>query len=268
MAFASITTIALSLGVLGAFVLLALSVNNFAAAQVSRFQIAVFIDGKDRAAVQPVIDKIRKMKGVRNLTVRDRDREWALLKHQRPDIESAGLPLNVLPYAVDVRVSDPDRLPVIAQKIRLMEGVHKVTEGRDVFGRVMAIARLIKALSLAGVVILLITSVFIISNAIKLTVYARRREIRIMQLVGATNQIIRLPLVIEGVVFGFAGAIAAWVLLSAGTSYLAHVMRRIMFLGQFSSGLDSGSLALGLVVLGSVIGAAGSFVSIRRFLHD
>lgn len=247
---------------------MALSVNNFAAAQVSRFQIAVFIDGKDRSAIEPTVREIRKLKGVRSLTVRDRDKEWATLKHQRPDIESAGLPLNVLPYAVDVRVSEPERLPMIAQKIRMMEGVHKVTEGRDVFGRVMAVARLVKFLSVLGVFTLLVTSVLIISNAIRLTLYARRREIRIMQLVGATNQIVRLPLVIEGIVFGTAGAVAAWLLLAVGTSYLAHVMRKIMFLGQFSSGLGSADLALALVALGSLIGAAGSFVSIRRFLRD
>lgn len=268
MAFASISTTALALGILGAFVLLALGANNFASAQVSRFQIAVFVNGDDRESIQPIVERIRKLEGVAGLTIRDRDKEWAELKHQRPDIESAGLPLNVLPFALDVRVSDPNRLPVIAQKIRLMEGIDKVTEGREVLGRVMVVARLVKLMSIIGVGVLLATSTFIISNAIKLTLYARRREIRIMQLVGATNQFIRLPLVIEGVVFGTGGAIVAWALLAAGTSYLSHTVRKITFLGQFSSGLGPSDLALCLVVLGSVIGAAGSFVSIRRFLHD
>ena len=135
-------------------------------------------------------------------------------------------------------------------------------------GRVMAVARVVKALSAAGVVVLLITTAFIISNAIKLTLYARRLEIRIMQLVGATNQFIRLPLVIEGVVFGAIGAVAAWVLLTLGGSYVSSVAQRIVFLGRITSGIGNGQLAIGLIVVGAAIGAAGSFVSIRRFLHD
>ena len=268
MAFASISTIALSLGVLGAFGLLALGANNFAASQVRKFEIAVFVKGRSRAAIEPVVAKIRGMDAVAAVTVRDRDKEWAAFKRDRPDIESAGVPLDVFPFALDVKVSDPSRLSVIASKIRMIEGVDAVKEGRDTLGRVMAVAQVVKAMSAAGVIVLLATSIFIISNAIKLTLYARRREIRIMQLVGATNQFIRAPLVIEGIVFGAMGAAAAWILLTAGSSYLSHVAQRITFLGRFSSGLAPSELAMGLVAVGAVIGAAGSFVSIRRFLRD
>jgi cell division protein FtsX len=70
-------------------------------------------------------------------------------------------------------------------------------------------------------------------------------------------------------VFGAAGAVAAWALLLGGSTYLAHAAHSITpLVGQFSSGLDGKQLAAVLVVLGTVIGAAGSFVSIRRFLHD
>ena len=268
MAFASISTIALSLGVLGAFGLLALAANNFTAAQINQFEIAVFVEGKKRPDIEPVLRQIRSMRGVASLEVRDRAKEWAAFKRDRPDFESAGVPLNVFPFAVDVKVSDPNRLAAIASRIRLIEHVDRVNEGREMLHRVMAVARVVKALSAAGVVVLLITTVFIISNAIKLTLYARRLEIRIMQLVGATNQFIRLPLVIEGIVFGAIGALAAWVLLSLGASYVSSVAERIIFLGRINTGIGGGQLAAGLVLVGAVIGAAGSFVSIRRFLHD
>ena len=268
MAFASISTIALTLGVLGAFVLVALGANNFAAAQISQFEIAVFVDSTYAKAVPNVAEDIRAMSGVSTVTVRDRDKEWAKMKRDLPNFETAGVRIDEFPYAMDVKVPDADRIPAIATKIRMIEHVHKVMEGRETLEHVMAIARVLKAISAAGVVILLVTSVFIISNAIKLTLYARRREIRIMQLVGATNQFIRMPLVLEGVFFGAVGAFAAWVLLCACTSYFSHAMRKLTFLGTFSSGLDASSLAVALIVVGAAIGAAGSFVSIRRFLHD
>ena len=268
MAFASITTIALSLGVLGAFMLVALGAGNFSASQVNRFQIAVFVRGMDSAA-KDVAEKIKKVDGVSKVEMRDRDAEWAEFKRQHPDIESAGLPLNVLPYAVDVKVADPARLPMIAARIRTMENVDAVKEGRETLSRVMAVARVIRFLSIVGVLVLFVTTSFIISNAIKLTLYARRREIRIMQLVGATNHIIRMPLVIEGIVLGAIGAVVAWLLLVGGSTYLTHAAHKITpLVGQFSSGMDGQRLAGLLIVLGTVIGAAGSFVSIRRFLRD
>jgi cell division transport system permease protein len=268
MAFASITTIALSLSVLGAFALIALGASNFSSSQVNSFQIAVFVKGVG-ANAKKTAEKIQAIDGVASVNVRDRDAEWTELKRQRPDIDSAGLPLNVLPYSIDVKVSDATRLPMIAAKIRTMPEVDAVKEGRETLSRVMAITHVVKYLSAVGAVILLITSIFIISNAIKLTLYARRREIRIMQLVGATNEIIRLPLVIEGIVFGAIGAFAAWVLLMGGSTFLSHAAQRITpLVGQFSSGMDAQRLAGLLLVLGTVIGAAGSFVSIRRFLRD
>lgn len=270
MAVASISTIALSLGVLGAFILIAMGANNFAAAQIGKFEIAVFTtQNTNQAEAESIAAKIREIDGVQGVVLRDRAKEWSIFKREHPDIESAGLPLNVLPYGMDVKVSDPSRLAVIASKIRTMDGIDAVREGMETFGRVVAVARVLKIISFAGVAILLITTVFIISNAIRLTLYARRREIRIMQLVGATNQFIRLPLVIEGMAFGAVGALVSWMLLATGTRYLSAAAQRITpMLGQFGSGVGSSQLAFGLVVLGIAIGAAGSFVSIRRFLRD
>ncbi|MCL5103284.1 MAG: permease-like cell division protein FtsX [Armatimonadetes bacterium] len=270
MAFASISTIALSLAVLGAFVLAALAANHFIATKIGEFQIAVFINPEANGVrAKMVSDRIGKMDYVKGVIMRDRDKEWAEFKRDRPDFETAGLSVNWLPYTLDVKVSDPERLPILAARIRSLEDVDAVKDGKEEYGRVVAIAQTVKAISVAGVIVLLITTAFIISNAIRLTLYARRREIRIMQLVGATNEFIRLPLVLEGMVFGAAGAFAAWVLLKLVGSYAAHSAQKIAaFLAPFSSGLDPAAFAGWMMLLGAIIGAAGSFVSIRRFLHD
>jgi len=269
MAFASISTIALSLGVLGAFVLAALGASNFANAQVGQFQVAVFMERDlGRQDAERMADQVRKMDGVAEVTLRDRDKEWSDFKREQPGVESAGLPGNVLPYALDVKATIPDRLPGLAAKIRTMDGVHRV-KGWEDFDRVITIVRAVRAVSIVGAIILLVTTAFIISNAIRLTLYARRREIRIMQLVGATNETIRIPLVIEGMAFGGAGALVALVLLRLGGTYITYSAQNVIpMFGQFSSGLTTGSLALGMIVAGTVIGAIGSLVSIRRFLRD
>jgi len=269
MAVASISTIALSLGILGAFLLAAMSANRFTEAQIDRFEIAVFVKSSSASTVDSIVKRIEAMKGVEGITVRSRDEEWAAFKRSHPDIENAGLPLNPLPYALDVKVNDADRTSVIASKIRTIQGVDAVREGRETLQRVLSVARVLKVLSYAGVLILFMTTAFIIGNAIRMTLYARRREIRIMQLVGATNEFIRVPLVIEGVAFGAAGAIIAFALLRACSSYFGHLAQSITpILGRFSSGVGVADMALGMIGLGVAIGAVGSVLSIRRFLHD
>ncbi len=270
MAFASISTVALSLTVLGAFVLSAMGANNFASAQLDQFQIYVFVNqeaGAERA--NQVAESMRKMPGVGSVTLLSRDREWETFKRKRSDISSAGLPGNPLPYTIQAQVSDPQRTTFIADKIRAMKDVDKVNEGRDMLGRVIALARVIKVVSVVGIIVLLVTASFIISNAIRLTLYARRMEIRIMQLVGATNEFIRVPLIIEGIVFGCVGGLVAWLMIRVLSTVLAGEVQAIgPFLADFSSRVQPGELSLGMVALGALIGALGSYLSIRRFLRS
>lgn len=269
MAFASISTIALSLGVLGGFVLVAMGANNFTASQIGKFEVAVYMrTSVTRAQTDALAERIGKMPDISSTKVLAREEEWAKFKRSNPNIESAGLQNNPLPFSIDVKVSDPSRTTFIANKIRAMAGVHTVRDGRDELGRLMALARVVRGISLAGVLVLLITAVFIISNAIKLTLYARRREIRIMKLVGATNWFVRVPLIIEGVVFGAVGALAASLLLRIGGGYASRTVESMPFMAQFSSQVQPAQLAFALMMLGVAIGAVGSFVSIRRFLHD
>ena len=269
MAFASISTIALSLGILGTFVLVALGANHFMASQIGKFEIAVYMNEKiDLTQTQAAADKIGKMPNVASAVVLSKEEEWAQFKRTNPNIESAGLQHNPLPHSIDVRVTDASQTTSMANKIRLMDGVNTVRDGREELRRVMALARVVRGVSAAGVIVLLVTATFIISNAIKLTLYARRREIRIMKLVGATNWFVRVPLIVEGVVFGAIGAIEAWLLLKLGGVYVAQTVEKLPFMAQFSSDIPSSVLALGLIIVGIAIGAAGSFVSIRRFLRD
>lgn len=270
MAFASITTIALSLGVLGAFVLLALGANNFAASQINEFEIAVYVLPKaGKPGAELVADKIARMNYVETVDLKDRGKEWMEFKRSHPDFQVAGVQTSRLPYKIEVRVSDPDKTSWLAAAMRGLPNVHKVNAGRDVFGKLLLLTRFIRVVSIIGALALLVTAVFVISNAIRLTLYARRREIRIMQLVGATNWFIKIPLVIEGIVFGALGAILSVFLLRLGSYYTSGLAARLVrFLADFRSGIDAAQLAALLICLGAAIGAAGSYMSIRRFLHD
>jgi len=269
MAFASITTVALSLTVLGAFVMAAMGARNFAAVQLREFEIAVFMN-KDinEAGTAKVADDIRQIVGVKSVTIRSREEEWRRFKLETPEFESAGTSSSVLPNVMDVRVSEPSQTVWISSKIRAMKAVHEVNFADEDFDRVMSVIRVIRGTGTFGAIVLLIVTAMIISNAIRLTLYARRAEIRTMQLVGATNEFIRVPLVIEGILFGAIGAVAAWALLRLMSTYIGRTSLTIPSLRDLSAGISSPQLLFGLMLVGAVIGAVGSWMSIRRFLHD
>lgn len=269
MAFASITTIALSLSVLGAFVLAAMGARNFAAVQLKEFEIAVFMNKNiSDTETDKIASEIRKIPGVKSVEIRSREEEWKRFKLETPEFESAGTNAKVLPNAMDVRVSEPSKTVWISSKIRAMKAVHEVNFADEDFDRVMSIIRVVKGTGTFGAIILLVVTVMIISNAIRLTLYARRAEIRTMQLVGATNEFIKVPLVLEGILFGILGAGLAWSLLRLLSTYTSRTSYAIPSLRHLSAGVGPLELAVGLVVVGGIIGAIGSLLSIRRFLHD
>jgi len=269
MAVASISTIALSLAILASFCLLIMGAHVFAQRELGKFEIAVFLNRDiDKDALTATAEAVRKMPSVKSVIVYTKEEAWPEFKKTQPGLSVAGLK-NPLSDKLRVDVRNPADTTRTADDIRSLPNVHKVDDGRTQQKYVFAIANFVKWFGAAAAVALLAATVLIISNAIRLTVFARRREIRVMQLVGATNWFIRIPLVVEGVVFGAVGAAVAFGLVVAGTSYMSSAVCRVLpFMLPVSTGVDRMQILLLLVCGGAIIGAAGSLVSIRRFLNN
>jgi cell division transport system permease protein len=146
-------------------------------------------------------------------------------------------------------------------------GVEKVKYGEKTAKRVLQVARVFTALSVLGIVVLLIAATILIGNTIRLSIFARRREIEVMKLVGASNWFVRGPFVLEGMICALFGSIAAVVLLFLGKELVLPVILH-------SDRTDSEVHALSffwnaaiLVAVGLTLGAAGSGITLRRFLH-
>lgn len=270
MAVAAITTVALSLAILGGFLLLALSSHRFVEGQLAKFQIAASVRREASVAqAEEVRDTIKALPLTKSVKLLSRDSEWAKMKPRIGlKMDLGGIIDNPLPYMIEVTSKDPRKVSDLAEQIRRIDGVKKVRNAEEDYKRVRTIADLVKALGVVGAVILCITTVFIISNAIRLTLFARRHEIRIMQLVGATNWFIRAPLVLEGIVLGAIGALVATALVAAGSGYTSSLVWKLIpaTVRNVSSGIDQSHFAVMLIIGGAAIGALGSMVSIRRFL--
>ncbi len=270
MALASISTVALSMAILGTFILMVLGSHRFAERQLERFEIAVYLPvGADLADANRVRDEIKSLPLTSKVDLLSRDAEWNKLKLKlNTNIDLGGIANNPLPYALNVESRDSRRTSELADKIGKIKGIDAVNDYKKIYGSVKTIADLVRILGFAASIILCLTTTFIISNAIRLTVFARRHEIRIMQLVGATNWFIRIPLVIEGIVIGAAGAFIAYGLISVSSHYTVGVLQRqvMPILRDISSGVSPTQFMTTLTCTGAAIGALGSYISIRRFL--
>jgi cell division transport system permease protein len=192
----------------------------------------------------------------------------AIMRKRNPEL-TANLASNPLPASFDVvpkRGEDTEAIALSVQKSKL-PAVDQVRYGKEVSQRILAIARAIQIVFLIAVIVLLVASTILIANTIRLSIFARRREIEVMKLVGATNWYVRGPFMLEGVLTGLAGSLAAVLLLFAGREIAVP-----QILGHIQSDPDVQALAFTwtatvLVLGGLAIGALGSGLTLRRFLR-
>ncbi len=168
-----------------------------------------------------------------------------------------------------VKVRDPQNSANVAKELESLAGVDNVRYSQKTIDFILQVSNWVKIVSFVLIGLLLIISLFIISNTIKLTVFARRKEINIMKYIGATDWFIRWPFVFEGILMGLLGAIIAFVLVA----YL-YGFAQPRLSEQFSGGFEMvqfggvwSTLVLIYVGVSALIGASGSVMSIRKHLH-
>lgn len=269
MSFVSVTTTGLALGILGAFALVLLGLNNCAVTMLDKLEFAVFLDtGISEADIAELSSRIEGLPHVASVQLVPAAAGWEKVKQNLAgEVDLSGVEGNPIPDSFRVRVDDPRHTPATANLIDNMPHVDEVIEAQPIRKHIVAFADAVKLIGGASALLLFLVMAFIISNTIRLTVYARRREIKIMQLVGATNWFIRLPLVLEGMILGAIGGGIACFLVLGGSRYVTQVATQIMpLLRQFSSEVDPVQFFGALVALGCAMGMVGSLISIRRFL--
>jgi cell division transport system permease protein len=178
-----------------------------------------------------------------------------------------------VPVKFIIKLKNPDESTVVADTLFKTSGVEDVRYPQQVIELISKATKWIKIISIMLIIILLIVSIFIISNTIKLTVFARRREIGIMKYIGATDWFIRWPFIIEGILIGFIGALVALILLSY--AYITIVNKINTDIGgisiDFINLISFGPIALQTTVIyltaGLILGALGSVISIRKYLR-
>lgn len=239
----------------------------------SQLEVSAYLQSGFQASdMQPVVAALPDVVGVTPIT---KEEAWANLVQELglSDIEGATAQLkgNPLVDELKVKARDSEAVPGIANRLQQMEGVDEVRYIDEAVTRLAQLNDGLQWTSAFVIAILSLTATAVITTTIRLIVLARRREIEVMQLVGATRVWIYLPFILQGAVFGIAGATVAWGLLFTIQKFLLEVAAQqedfIQFLAQ---GLSLNSqqmvvLATALIGLGTLVGLMGSLLAVRKF---
>ena len=201
------------------------------------------------------------------ITFISKERALQIMRKRSPELTS-DLPSNPLPASFDVvpkRGEDTEAIAVAVNKSRLA-AVDEVRYGKEVSQRILQIARAIQIVFLIAVFVLLAASTILIANTIRLSVHARRREIEVMKLVGASNWYVRGPFMLEGLLTGLVGSVAAVVLLFVSREIAIPRMLTIQNDPDVQALAFAWTAAI-LIMGGLAIGALGSGLTLRRFLR-
>ncbi len=270
MNLATVTTVALSLFILGIFLLTIRNLNMMLDRLRSQYQLVLFLKKDlEPGLVAVLVEKLQDDPDVlearlvdKEAALRELEKELAASHTALPKLEG-----NPLPDAVEVTLREGTDFDAFMRRCASMAGVETLSSGQQWVGRLLEIVDLVRVSGLVMILILGTSTLLIIANTIKLTVYARRNEINIMQLVGATNWFIRIPFLIEGLLQGLAGAILAVVMLMLFYGFLVERIHEMApYIPIVDATYELTKLSFQLILMGLVLGLLGSLLSLRRIL--
>lgn len=267
MTFAAVTTAAVALFLLGGLAYAYIGINQFASEVTNKFEMRVWLkDVVTDEMAKTVLQKVQAVPGVRTASLVPKDVEWARRKKQQPEITRGWE--NVLPHSIKITLAEIKDARSVETLVKRIEGVstEDVVYMKDEQKLMEQSLGVLRWLGLLLGALLLVTAGILIFNAIKLTAIARRREVRIMLLVGASRYMIQMPFILEGMLQGAIGGILAALLIGGAHAGFQRVVNTIMVGAQFAP-FPVGWSALFLACLGAGYGGVCSYWAIKDSLR-
>ncbi len=272
LSLASIGVVAVSLLILGGSLLLVLNANNIAANLESSVEISVFLkDETSSDQIEELENRIKARPEVAEVHFVSRAQALEEMKKNLGDNQDvlAGLEeKNPLPDALRIKTISVEQVEPLARQLESFEQVDQVRYGQGVVEKLLALSKWVRTAGLVTMLLLGIAAVFLIATTIRLSVFARRKEVGIMKMLGATNWFVRFPFLLEGMFLGLTGSLLAVIAVYFG--YLSLIDRIEISLPFFQLVSDRSvlvPLVEALLGLGLGIGVVGSMISLRKFLN-
>lgn len=272
MSLTSVTTVTISLLILATFGTLAVNLQHVADSVESQVEVVAYLStGLDSREADGFMSNLSSLEGVAEVRFISKRDALERLREQfgdQADLLQAVEEENPLRDSVEVRVPDPGRIDGVVSSLRGMTEIERVVYQRDTVRRLYSVTSALRVLGLFLAAVMGGATLLIISNTIRVSVFSRRREIAIMKLVGATDGFVSWPFLLEGAVLGFLGAVIATGVTWGGYLWLVEKVREVLpFIPLVSPQPFLTNTMKNLILIGVLVGALGSVMSIRRHLR-
>ena len=271
MAIASVLTVTLSMFILGVFLSAVLNINHMASYLENQVEMTVYLkDGLTTDQVMGIGKYLKAQPGMKEIKFTNKDQAMKDFRERMGDQQGLldAINGNPLPASYQMSFQTPEQLKTAAEVVAKYQGVETVQYGKDIIEQLYKVAQVIRLSGIVLIIFLAGAELFIISNTIRLTVFARRREIQIMKYVGASNGFIRWPFLFEGMVIGFLGSGFASLILWEGYKTVVSEMAAagLVFIPMIPLWPFMGYTTLIILAAGIMIGVTGSAISLRKYM--
>ncbi len=272
---ASLMIMCATMIIFGVFFIIGENINHFVKEVEGAQGIQVFIntDATDEQ-IKEIGEKISALDGVNTVTFVSKEAGLEQMKEKFKEKEyllDTYKDNNILPDSYVVTLTDLNLSSQVQEQINQMENIKRITSRDETVSTLINLANGVRIITGVILILLVVISVFIIANTIKLTVHARRKEISIMKYVGATNNFIRWPFIVEGIIIGILSGAISLTIVGGGYNFIANQIVNSQFMKITNMSLVGFSDMFNLIViiyllLGIGIGVLGSTISMRKYL--
>ena len=271
---ASLMIMCATMIIFGIFLILGENINHFVDQIKSEqgFQVFLNTDATEEEIVETG-EKIIALNGVNTAERKTKEDALNIMKERLKDKDNVldGFNVKIFSESYVVTLTDLNKSKEVQNEIWDLGNIKKITSSDETVTTLINLANGIRIVTGVILLLLIFISIFIISNTIKLTVHARRKEISIMKYVGATNNFIRWPFIVEGMIIGVIASLISIILVGGAYSILAQEAVNIKFMQMMNMNLVSfkdmlSSIIVVYMLLGIGIGALGSVISMRKYL--
>lgn len=271
MVIVSLLTVATTLLVLGATLLLAFNSQNVATSMEDQLEIIAFlrtdVTREEALNLAPIIHGIP---GYESEVFVPKEDALVIMGEKfdsEVQLTDALGGSNPLPDAYNIKVESPELIPSVVAALEGLEAVEMVRYGQDLVNNMVKLTDVLTMGCIALIVGMMIAALFLVNSTIRLTVSARSEEIAIMKYVGATNFYVRIPFFLEGLIIGIMGAVLATVALYFGyNTVITYMVENITFIPVLDDPKLLGRIVLSLILGGTLLGALGSNIAVKKYL--
>ena len=264
----TLTTMTLSLTILAGFSLLSLNLNLTLQELQSDLELAAYLE--EGANAPAILERVNTWQEVAAVDLISPEEALASLERERPYVaQASGAVANPLPFTLRMRLIDPTQTEGVAERLRALPGVAEVDAISDEVETFLAINNAFRVVGSILIVVLLSAALFAIVNSIRAAITARKDEIEVMRLVGATRGFIRAPFLIEGFLLGLISALITLALVLPGYRFVTDLLTENLPLFPLERDpLVLLQVAVLLAALSLLVGLAGSAISVSQYLQE